>query len=267
MTEFDGPTRYFGQTSADVEKYKRRAELYTRLLTKQEHLGLFTKPFDRSKGHYSFFFPMFQVLNMLRVIDLDPGSRILEVGAGSGWVTELLVGLGYAVEAIEPNVEMISAAQERIGKFQDKHKFFECTVRHHCSTLEEFDVSILPFMDAVLFFESLHHIADENFCLQKCFYSLRPGGSIGIIGESNWQPGNVEQETFLHEEIARFGTLESPFTFEYLDFALHRAGFAQVVRYHGINGFFPLSAEDTPLKDVADLSARFSNNVTAKRPI
>ena len=100
MTEFCGPTRFLGQTSVHFEKYKRAAEFYTWLLTKQDLLGLFTKPFDRSKGHYSFFFPMFQALNMLRLLNLEPGSRILEVGAGSGWLTELLVGLGYAVEAL-----------------------------------------------------------------------------------------------------------------------------------------------------------------------
>ena len=266
MTEYDKPTRYLGQTSAHLEKYKRTAELYTWLLTNQESSGLFTKPFDRSKGHRSFFFPMFQVLNMLRVLNLESGARILEVGSGSGWVTEILVGLGYAVEAIDPNVDMISASKERIGKFQEKHKFFECTVRHHCSTIEEFDLSIIPFMDAVLFFESLHHVSDEKLCLKKCFYGLRPGGSVAIVGESNWQPGNAEQETFLNEEMARFGTLESPFTFEYLNFVLHNAGFTEVVRYHGVNGFFPVEAEETPIKSVADLSARFSNNVTAKRP-
>lgn len=267
MVEFTGPTRYVGKASENFEKYKASAEGYTGLLTEQERLGLFTKPFDRSKGHSSFFFPMFQVLNMLRILNLEPWSRILEVGAGPGWVTEILVGLGYTVEAIEPSAAMIMASQERIKKFKDKHKFCHCTVRYHCSTLEEFDSSVIPFVDAVLLFESLHHVCDEDLCLKRCFYSLRAGGLIAIIGESNWQPGNAQQETLLNEEMARFGTLESPFSYEYLNFALHKAGFTEITRYHGVNGFYPVSAEDTPIKNVADISARFSNNVTARRPL
>ena len=66
--------------------------------------------------------------------------------------------------------------------------------------------------------------------------------------------------------MERFGTLESPFTFEYLEFALRETGFTDIVRYHGVNGFYPVEAENAPLREVADLSARFCNNVTAKRP-
>ena len=231
-------------------------------------LRLFTKPFDRSKGHYSFFFPMFQALNMLRLLNLEPGSRILEVGAGSGWLTELLVGLGYAVEALEPSAEIdsgISRTGSQISRQAQILRMYSSASLFNSwrNLMFRYFLLWMPSYSS----EFLHHVSDENLCLQKSFYSLRPGGWVGIIGESNWQPGNVAQETFLNEEIARYGTLESPFTFEYLEFALHRAGFQDVIRYHGVNGFFPIAAENAPLKEVADLSANFSNNVTARRPI
>jgi SAM-dependent methyltransferase len=209
---------------------------------------------------------MFQILNMLRVLNLDVGARIMEVGSGSGWVTEILVGLGYSVEAVEPSSQMIDASRDRIGKFKEKHRFNECPVSYHQSTLEELDCETVASVDAVLFYEALHHVADEAVGLKKVHDVLKPGGVVGITGEGNWQPGNVVQEGLLAEEMERFGTLESPFTFEYLEFSLRKAGFRGITRYHGVNGFYPIEAEDAPIKEVADLSARFSNNITAKRP-
>ena len=107
-------------------------------------------------------------------------------------------------------------------------------------------------MDAVLFYEALHHLADEAVGLKKVHDVLKPGGVVGITGEGNWQPGNVVQEGLLAEEMERFGTLESPFTFEYLEFSLRKAGFRGITRYHGVNGFYPIEAEDAPIKEVAD---------------
>ena len=161
---------------------------------------------------------------------------------------------------------MIDAAKDRLSKFKDKHRFAECPVTYHQSTLEQFDCQSVAPVDAVLFYKSLHHLADEAVGLTNAFNVLKPGGLVGITGEGNWQPGNAEQEGLLIKEMERFGTLESPFTFEYLEFALRETGFTDIVRYHGVNGFYPVEAENAPLREVADLSARFCNNVTAKRP-
>jgi len=266
MSDFSGPKRYLGQTSEKLEQFRATAQSYPHLLGPSEALGLFTKPFDRSRGHASYFFPMFQILNMLRVLNLNSGARIMEVGAGPGWVTEILVGLGYSVEAVEPSFEMIDASKDRIRKFKEKHRFNECPVSYHHSTLEELDCEAVAPVEAVLFYEALHHLADEAVGLKKAYDVLKPGGLLGITGEGNWQPGNAAQERLLVEEIERFGTLESPFTFDYLEFCLRQAGFSGITRYHGVNGFYPIEAEDAPIKEVADLSARFCNNITAQRP-
>ena len=88
MVNFSGHKRYLGQTAEQLEQFRATAQSYPSLLSMSEALGLFTKPFDRSRGHASFFFPMFQVLNMLRALQLEAGAQIMEVGSGPGWVTE-----------------------------------------------------------------------------------------------------------------------------------------------------------------------------------
>jgi SAM-dependent methyltransferase len=46
---------------------------------------------------------------------LIAGSRILEVGSGTGKLTELLAARGLDVDAVEPGPNMIEAARKRVG--------------------------------------------------------------------------------------------------------------------------------------------------------
>src|SRR6266576_1608027 len=51
----------------------------------------------------------------LRRGDLRAGSRVLEVGSGTGKLTELLVERGLVVDAVEPGQNMIAVARGRVG--------------------------------------------------------------------------------------------------------------------------------------------------------
>src|SRR4029077_1827417 len=46
---------------------------------------------------------------------LAGGSRVLEVGCGTGKLTELLAARGWHVDAVDPGANMIAAAQRRVG--------------------------------------------------------------------------------------------------------------------------------------------------------
>jgi len=46
---------------------------------------------------------------------LGAGSRVLEVGSGTGKLTESLVEHGLTVDAVEPGQNMIAAARKRVG--------------------------------------------------------------------------------------------------------------------------------------------------------
>jgi SAM-dependent methyltransferase len=62
---------------------------------------------------------------------LGPGSRVLEVGSGTGKLTELLVKRQLRIDAVEPGSNMIAAARRRlggtdavtfhVGRFEDVH--------------------------------------------------------------------------------------------------------------------------------------------------
>jgi SAM-dependent methyltransferase len=46
---------------------------------------------------------------------LFPGARVVDIGAGTGLSTELFLGGGYRVTAVEPNAEMRAAAERRFS--------------------------------------------------------------------------------------------------------------------------------------------------------
>ena len=70
---------------------------------------MFLKPYSRD-SLLEFSNLMYDVMNLLGVMRVPPKGRILEVGSGAGWLTEILAGLGYEIYALEPSAEMIDAA-------------------------------------------------------------------------------------------------------------------------------------------------------------
>jgi SAM-dependent methyltransferase len=192
-------------------------------------------------------------------------GRVLEVGSGPGWISEILMSLGYEVVGIEPSDEMIAIARERIESAIRHHRLAAPPpVTYHATTIEDCDLPDESF-DAVLFHAALHHVIDEHRTLAQCFRLLRPGGVLGV-NEAAWIPGDRTLESQLEEEMRRYGTLENPFTPEYLDWLLARHGFVDVERYHAVNGYFPERMGAVALKALPGERARLHNNLTARRP-
>jgi SAM-dependent methyltransferase len=204
-------------------------------------------------------------MNLLRAMEIAPKGRVLEGGSGPGWVSELLMLLGYEVVGIEPCEDLAKLARERIESAR-RHFHVEDgpEVDFRIDTLES--VSLAPeSIDAVLFHDALHHILDEEASIGTCYRALKPGGVLGV-SEDAWRPGNRQQESALEEEIRRFGTHESPFTQEYLDGLLTRHGFLEIERYHSVNGFFPAEMGAMSIESAASSPASRSNNLTARKP-
>ncbi len=74
-------------------------------------------------------YPSEIVAAAVELADLGPGSRVVEVGSGTGKLTEELVACGLRVDAVEPGRNMVAVARRRlddsdqvrfhIGRFED----------------------------------------------------------------------------------------------------------------------------------------------------
>ena len=258
--------RYLSDRPQAAGEYLQAAEDYVGNLSRQGTDYLYFKPYDNRPGNETFFGEFYQVLNILRAMDLPGGARVLEVGCGPGWVTEILALMGFQVDALDPSQSMIEIARERLEACRMHHRLNgELPVQFHCCALEECELPDDAF-DGVLFHESLHHVVDERDGLRQVFRMLRPGGIMGVSGESLWEPGNRVLERSLEVEMEQYGTLENPFTCEYLDRLLRECGFDKVTRYEGVNGLFPVAERDRPLREVAMFPSTSLHNLTACKP-
>lgn len=108
-----------------------------------------------------------------------PGMHVLEIGCGTGAVTERLVRRGAQVTALDCNPEMIERARERLaGVGAEKVCWLE-------RTAAEIDVLPAASLDAVVAAFSLSEMpaSERAFVLRQVFERLRPGGVFAVADE------------------------------------------------------------------------------------
>jgi ubiquinone/menaquinone biosynthesis C-methylase UbiE len=102
---------------------------------------------------------------------LGRGSRVVEVGCGTGKLTELLVARDLTVDAVDPGGRMIEIARRRVGGSP--------LVRFHVSRFEEVDLPERTF-DAV-FSATAFHWVDPAIGWRKAAGLLEPGGLLALL--------------------------------------------------------------------------------------
>jgi SAM-dependent methyltransferase len=102
---------------------------------------------------------------------LGPGSHVVEVGCGTGKLTELLVERGLDIDAVDPGLRMIEVARRRVGAHG--------RVRFHIGRFEEVDLPRGSF-DAVFSATAFHWI-DPSVGWRKAAELLRPGGLLALL--------------------------------------------------------------------------------------
>ncbi len=116
-----------------------------------------------------------------------PGVRVLEIGCGTGALTELLVDAGAELVAFDQNPEMIDRARKRLdGSANDRVTFQD-------STAAEMDRYTQQSFDAVaagLCFSEMS-ASERAYVLRQVYRVLKDGGRLVICDEveptSHWQ--------------------------------------------------------------------------------
>ena len=242
--------------------YKRAALNYLQMLDAERSYYLRTKPFynlankpEKHLGdgmdaethrHFTDF------ANMASVLALPPGARILDVGCGSGWLSEYFARLGYEVTGIDISKDLIGMARDRVERvpYDVDH---ETPLRCRFLTL---DIEIEPLpekFDAVICYDSLHHFEDERTVFRHLAAMLDVGGSLFILEGHKPSAGSATEDE-LQDVMRRYGTLESPFNGDYLRALLVEYGLAVVGDYVSVNGLFEremLEGDRLPLRTLA----------------
>src|SRR5262245_5172013 len=85
-------------------------------------------------------YPSEIVAAAVEIAGLVPGSHVVEVGAGTGKLTEELVSHGLCIDAVDPGANMIEHARRRVRDSE--------LVRFHHSRFEDVDLAPATY-DAV----------------------------------------------------------------------------------------------------------------------
>lgn len=226
--------------------YKRAALEYPSMLDAERSYYLRTKPFynlahkpakhsgygmdPETHRHFGDF------ANMAVALALPAGAKILDVGCGSGWLSEYFARLGYEVTGIDISDDLIRMARERVENVPynlDHETSLSCRFQTH-----DIEVGPLPEkFDAVICYDSLHHLVDERAVFRHLAAMLDVGGLLFIL-EGHKPSAGSATETELRDVMQQYGTLESPFSSDYLGELISENGFAVVGDYVSVNGLF-----------------------------
>ena len=242
--------------------YKQAAREYLAKLSDERQHHLRTKPFYnlankpakyRNDGMEEDMHRHFcDFANMAVKLALPAGSRILDVGCGSGWLSEYFGRLGYVVKGIDISPDLIAMSSDRVARVPygvDPETPLRCTFAVH-------DIELSPLsekFDAIICYDSLHHFADEAAVMQNLGKMLSVGGVLFILEGERPLPGSTG-EAELRAVMDEFQTLESPFDNTYLRSLLNENGFAIVGDYISVNGLFDrelIEDKFLPLRNIA----------------
>ena len=175
-----------------------------------------------------------------KLVPVEPGTRLVEAGMGSGWWAVLAAKRGLRCTGVEHHPELADLARERA---QDQGVDLDVRV----AGIE--DVSLEPgAYDIAVANSVLEHVPDYRAALENIYRALRPGGLLYFNSTNKfalrsgeyppirlygWLPYGVRERIRIKRQnplaVASRGMDFNQFTYPGLRRTLREVGFAQVV--------------------------------------
>ena len=129
--------------------------------------------FNQAADYYDKFRPSYpkEIINaLINETKLSIGSRLLEIGAGSGKATELFINKGFEILCIEPGVDLVNIGNL---KFKGENfKFVEARFEEYPATHKYYDV---------IFAAQSFHWVPQPIGYEKCTNALKDGGYLALL--------------------------------------------------------------------------------------
>jgi SAM-dependent methyltransferase len=132
--------------------------------------------YDRARPGY----PDELFADLVRMTGIGPGSRVLEIGSGTGQATVGLVATGADVLGVELGPAMAEQARRRVGN----------GARIVTGAFEDWPLPVEPY--DLLASATAWHWIDRAVRIPKAAQALRPGGSLAIIATGHVAGGTAQ---------------------------------------------------------------------------
>lgn len=206
--------RLIAETS--LETFIARAEDYFSSLTSWTHH--LAKPYS-TVGDAPALLMNFGTI--LQGMDLSPGLRVLDFGAGTGWTAHALSQMGCEAVLLEVSPSALEIAR----KLYEEHPPFGDPPKPEYVL---FDGRRIPLPDAsvdrILCFDAFHHAPNPEEMIAEFARILRPGG-IAAFAEPGPAHSRTAQSQF---EMRTYGVLESDVDVEAIWAMAQRHGFRDI---------------------------------------
>jgi len=183
--------------TTSIEDLNRTAETYFASLTDWNHH--LAKPFNNPDETPTLLLDVAMLLQGLR---LTAGTRVLEFGAGTGWLSRFLTQLGCRVTLLDVSPTALRIARE----LYDRHPVIG---ERPTPVFLPFDGRRIDLPDAsvdrIVSFHAFHHAANPDAMLQEFGRVLAPGG-IAAFAEPGPRHAERPQSQF---EMRTYGVVEN----------------------------------------------------------
>jgi SAM-dependent methyltransferase len=184
---------------------------------------LLNKPFSDPRC-YEYLIDVAQILALLP----SAPRKLLDVGVGSGWTSELFAKAGYQVLGLDISGDMIDLARQR-----------NCSAEFMVS---DYEVGPIPGkFDVAVIYDALHHADNERLVIKNVFEALSDEGVLITV-----EPGEGHSKTADSiQAMEKYGTSEKDMPFHHQRTLMMEVGFGSMEQY--------LRMSQTPFEDVASM--------------
>lgn len=130
--------------------------------------------------------------------NLPPTARILDLGAGNGWLSFRLAQAGYAPVA----VDLLPNDRDGLGAARHYSQVLPALFPRIQAELARLPLQAAQF-DAVLFNASFHYAEDAEAALREALRCTRTGGFV-IVSDTPWYSSDEDGQRMVDERHAAF---------------------------------------------------------------
>ena len=171
-------------------------------------MGLFEKTFDNAADDYEQSRPDYPdalYSDIFRYLPVGPGSRVLEIGMGTGKASGPFLGKGCCFVGLEPGKALAAVARRRL---QNKP-----SALLRCERFQDYEA--LPDSFDLIYAATAFHWIPEEYGYPRVLALLKTGGAFARFayhaGPDQSRPELARQMNMLYREIMWYTDAPAPF--------------------------------------------------------